>query len=135
MALFACVAMVFCRLRIGENVAILEMFLATAICGLGSELAAFKPLEVLGQHSSNMFMFHTFLYNFYLRDLLFSCGSWALITAVLIVSSLLISVVLEAIKHLLGYDDKANRAVSWAVGLLDAGASAPPEKPTGRHHA
>lgn len=60
-------------------------------------------LAFLGKYSMNIFLIHTFLYYYYFRDWIYSFGHWLLIFAVLLGVSLLLSVLIEQGKRLLGY--------------------------------
>ena len=70
----------------------------SVICYSGSLIK--KGFEILGKHSSNMFMLHTFLYSYFFADFFMSLKKWYIMYVVLVALSLLISVLIELIKKL-----------------------------------
>ena len=61
-------------------------------------------LIFIGKHSMNVFLLHTFIRQYMLRDFVYSFEHFALITLVVLVMSLVISIVLEIIRKYLGYN-------------------------------
>ena len=59
-----------------------------------------KVLDFIGQHSMNIFLFHTFIYLYYFQEPLYSLGNPLFIFTALLASSLIISVIIEKIKIL-----------------------------------
>ena len=57
----------------------------------------------LGKHSMNIFLTHTFIFYYYLKEQLYSCKYPIVILLVLLLSSLLISIAIEAIKKLVRF--------------------------------
>ena len=73
----------------------------------------YKALGFIGKHSMNIFMSHTFLRAFYLRDFIHSFRYPFVIVAVLLVCSLLLSVVIEALKKYTGYNKLVKKAMLY----------------------
>lgn len=63
-----------------------------------------QVLKFLGKHAMNIFLIHTFLQAYYLKDFIYSFKNFALISIVLLLISLAISIALELIKKLIRYD-------------------------------
>lgn len=66
-------------------------------------------LAFVGKHSFNIFLFHTFIYYYYLRDYIYWTTNPFLIFLTLLTICLAISIVLEWLKHMLGI----NRILSY----------------------
>lgn len=62
-----------------------------------------KVLIFLGKHSMNMFLFHTFLRAYFLKDFIYSLKYSVVIVVVLTVISLISSIILEFIKEKIKY--------------------------------
>jgi len=62
------------------------------------------PIAFIGKHSYNMFLFHTFVYNYYGGYLIYSLGSVAFMFPALLVSCLLISFIIEKTMELLRFE-------------------------------
>ncbi len=58
--------------------------------------------EFLGKYSMNMFLVHTLIYHYYFTEFVYSFRNWFLITLVLLVCSLVISILCEKTKTVLG---------------------------------
>lgn len=65
--------------------------------------AVLHSLSFIGRHSFNIFLFHTFVYSYYWRDIVYSFKYPPIILAFLLVSCLLISMGIEALKRVIGY--------------------------------
>lgn len=63
-----------------------------------------KCFEILGKHSANIFMFHTFIYSYYFSNIIYSLRYSLAIYVFLALVCLLISVVLEKIKKVIKYN-------------------------------
>jgi len=63
-----------------------------------------RLLALLGKYSMNIFLVHTFIYYYYFRSFIYSFGHWLLILAVLLGISLAVSVAIEGLKKVTGYD-------------------------------
>lgn len=70
-----------------------------------------RGLGFLGRHSMNVFFIHTFIRGYYLADLTYSLGHFAVITLALLGVSVALSVVIEALKKVLKYDQWVNKLV------------------------
>lgn len=68
-----------------------------------------KILEFLGNHSMTIFLTHTFIRQYYLRDFVYSFKHFMLIFAVLLVLSVALALVLDFIKKLCKYDLLINK--------------------------
>ena len=71
--------------------------------------ALWRGLEFLGRHSMNMFMTHTFLRAYWYHDFIYGFKYAWLDTLVLLVITLLLSVLIEGVKNLSGYNRLVNR--------------------------
>lgn len=58
----------------------------------------------LGRHSMNIFLFHTFIYYIWFKDLIYSSRNPLLIYFSLIIPCILISIIIERVKRLLFFD-------------------------------
>lgn len=63
-----------------------------------------KPLEFLGSHSMNIFLFHTFIFSHWLKNFIYSPKNPLLIFLLLLGVSLIISVAIEWLKKLIKID-------------------------------
>lgn len=63
-----------------------------------------NALAFLGTHSMNIFLFHTFIYYMWFRDIIYVTRNPLVIFLELLSACLLISVILESIKKLIGFD-------------------------------
>lgn len=61
-----------------------------------------KPLAFLGKHSMNIFLFHTFIYGYFLKDFIYSLRYPPLVFLFLLILCLLISILIEKLKELTG---------------------------------
>lgn len=68
-------------------------------------------LRFFGKHSMNIFLSHTFLRAYYLKDFIYGLKYPALIFAVLTVLSLLLSIIIDLIKKYSGYDKLCGRII------------------------
>ena len=66
-------------------------------------------LEFLGKHSMNIYLVHTFIRNIYLKDVAYSFGHFLWTAVFCLMSSLLISIILEGLKRLIRY----NAGIEW----------------------
>jgi peptidoglycan/LPS O-acetylase OafA/YrhL len=62
-------------------------------------------LELLGKHSFNIFLFHTFIYSIYFPNLIYWSKNPVLIYLTLLSACLIISVILDNIKRLIGLNN------------------------------
>ncbi len=61
-------------------------------------------LKLLGKHSMNIFLIHTFIRAIYLSDFIYSFYHFILITGVLLLVSLGSSILIEKIKEIIKYN-------------------------------
>lgn len=83
------------------------ILLSYAVFGKNKDIAQSEKRNIfayLGIHSGNIFMFHTFIYMYYLHDLIYSCKYPILIFLVTVVICLVISILLEQLKKLIRYN-------------------------------
>ena len=73
-----------------------------------------KALDLLGKHSANIFMIHTFYRHIYTRNFVYSRGHFLLIIITLLLMSLFTSFVLEGLKKLIRYE----RFTQWMENLF-----------------
>lgn len=83
--------------------------IAILICylvySLGDKLYLIKKtLHILGKHSANGFMIHTFLYYIYFKDLYYGLKYFIIIWIALAITSLLASAIIEKAKTVLHYN-------------------------------
>lgn len=68
-----------------------------------------KILIFLGKHSMNVFLIHTFFRHYYLKDFIYGLEKFWLMPLMLLVLSLPISIVIELLKKLTGFDKLVNK--------------------------
>lgn len=73
----------------------------------------YKALGYIGKHSMNIFMSHTFLRAFYLRNFIHSFKYPFVIVAVLLLLSLFLSVIIEALKKCSGYNNLIKKCMLY----------------------
>ena len=73
-----------------------------------------EVLIFLGRHSMNIFLTHIFLRSFYAVKFIYSLGNCFLTVGMLLLLSLLLSLVIEGVKQLIGFD----RFYAWLTGPL-----------------
>jgi len=71
-----------------------------------------KIMQILGKHSFNIFLFHTFIYYYWFRNLLYSLNNPILIFLTLLVVTLVISVGMELVKNYIGYYKLQTRIIN-----------------------
>lgn len=71
----------------------------------------------LGKHSMNIFLLHTFIRQYLLREFVYSFRHFALVTLVVLVLSLAVSIVIELLKKLLRF----NKLVEFVDKKISAG--------------
>lgn len=67
----------------------------------------------LGKHSMNIFMVHTFIRYYYFKDFIYSFKNHALIVLVLLGISLLLLIIINTVKRVIGYNHMTERALKW----------------------
>lgn len=105
--LLVCIA--FLRYTVFRMNAELDGFFAVAIILTSYLLISKIPilnkiLEELGKYSAQIFMFHTFIYSYYFRNLIYSCKYSLLIFIVMTIVCYIIARLLEWLKHIVRYD-------------------------------
>ena len=73
----------------------------------------YKALGYIGKHSMNIFMSHTFLRAFYLKDFIHMFRYPFLIVTVLLLSSLLLSIIIELLKKYTGYNKLVKKGMTY----------------------
>ncbi len=92
----------FDSIRADTFFGILLILLTTEIALLSPHLR--KALEFIGIHSFNIFLFHTFIYYYYFPDFIYSFKYPVLIFAVLLGICLIISMGIEKLKEVIGFN-------------------------------
>lgn len=81
---------------------VIALFLVRVICILVDAAGwNLKILVFIGKNSMNIFLVHTLIFEYYFTDAVYFPGHWILITAVLVGSSLVVSLAVESIKDIL----------------------------------
>jgi len=57
-------------------------------------------LQFLGKHSMNIFLFHSFIFEYYMKDIIYYTGNPLIIFAELLAICLVISMLIEKLKHI-----------------------------------
>jgi len=83
---------------------ILSILIVAVFKNLTLNKATSASLKCLGKHSFNIFLFHTFIYYYYLPELIFWSRNPVVIFLTLLVTTLLISCTIEWGKKKLGYN-------------------------------
>ena len=73
----------------------------------------YKILCYIGKHSTNIFLSHTFLRAFYLKDFIHLFRYPFLIVAALLLSSLLLSIIIELMKKYTGYNKLVKKGMQY----------------------
>ncbi|RDU22126.1 acyltransferase family protein [Anaerosacchariphilus polymeriproducens] len=76
-------------------------------------------LKFIGKHSMNIFLVHTFIRAYYLKDFTYSFQHFILIIAVLLLISIAISIVIEYFKKILRYQKMIDRIKKFCIGKLE----------------
>ena len=84
------------------------------------DLPIFKQIfSLLGKYSMDIFLIHTFLRSYYLKDFIYSHGNFIKIALVLLLLTLAISIILELFKKLIRYDNIINRLQNFIDNKID----------------
>ncbi len=62
-----------------------------------------KVMGFIGEYSMNMFLIHTLIFSYYFPQYVYRPKNWLAVLFVLLVTSLILSIVIEKLKELLGY--------------------------------
>ena len=104
------------RLFVGDQLlydAFLVLVGVTCYVNFGSgDSKIHKVLAFLGEHSMNIFLFHTFIFHFWFQEQLYSLRNPIAIYVALLGACLLISLALQLIKRLVHYDSLLNKIAS-----------------------
>lgn len=76
-------------------------------------------LRVIGIHSANLFLMHTFIVSYYTKDFIYSFKYGLLILIVVILSTLSISKLIELLKKILHYDFQVNKAIQQTNSIIE----------------
>lgn len=94
-----------------------------------------KVLGFLGMHLFNIFLFHTFIYDYYWKEYIYFANNPILIFLALLLSSLVISMAIEQIKRRIYFTELMEKVSAWRVPadveiafLQDAPADARPSR-------
>lgn len=102
----------YCRYTMCFHDAIIPVFYVFYIFAVVSKIPVIdKVLVFLGKHSMNIFLSHTFLRAYFLKDFLYSLKYPVVIVTVLTVLSLLLSIVIDLLKKYTGYDKLVNKLI------------------------
>lgn len=77
-------------------------------------------LEFIGKHSMNMFMTHTFVYSYYFKEFTYSFKNWFLILVVLLITTFVLSLIIEWIKKTIRYDRLESICIEKTVGFINS---------------
>lgn len=98
--------------------AVFAATLGALVCLVISNIPVVRaPLEMLGKHSMNIFMTHTFIYYYWFREHIYSFQYPLLILLMLVVESLVVSVALEYLKKLIHFE----KFSKWMCNVLFEG--------------
>ena len=92
----------YVRQRIGTYYWLFDGVAAFAVCMVAHCLDGLRGvnfLSVLGKHSMNIFLCHTFIYSYFFMDLIYGLPWFGLMIIVLVVTSLICSVLIELLKE------------------------------------
>lgn len=76
-------------------------------------------LKVIGIHSGNLFLIHTFIVSYYTKDFTYSFKYSFLILIVAIISTLCISKLIELLKKLLHYDSQIYKTIQQINSIIE----------------
>lgn len=63
-----------------------------------------KPMSFIGKHSMNIFLIHSFINYYYFTHYIYSFKHWGLILLALLISSLIVSIIVEWLKRITRYN-------------------------------
>lgn len=102
----------YCKYNMCFHDAIIPVFYVFYIFAVVSKIPVIdKVLAFLGKHSMNIFLSHTFLRAYFLKDFLYSLKYPVVIVTVLTVLSLVLSIVIDLLKKYTGYDKLVNKLI------------------------
>ncbi len=71
-----------------------------------------QMLQFIGKHATTIFMTHTFIRAYYFQDFIYSFRNWALITLMLLITSLAYAFVYDSAIKLIGYNKLCDSLIS-----------------------
>ena len=80
--------------------------------------AKLKLLTLLGEHSFNIFLFHTFIYYFYFHKIVYVSSNPIVIFSITISLCLLLSILIEYLKNKLGFYILQQKTYNWSIDKL-----------------
>lgn len=98
-----------------------DAYSSLLVCALARDLGRLRIsslLEMLGVYSMNMFLTHTFLFEYYFDDFYYSMHWFVLTSVALIASSLMLSCCIELVKQKLRFSQLTKRAGNSICGAL-----------------
>lgn len=87
----------------------IDAIIPIVCCEFCMELSELCPISekimgFVGNHSMNMFLIHTLIFEYYFTEFIYGFKNWVLVLLVLFVTSLLASMIIEAVKKVIRYD-------------------------------
>lgn len=76
-------------------------------------------LKCLGKYSMDIFLIHEFIRTYYLTDWIYSLGNFLKIITALLISSLIISILVELLKKMIKYDKLINKLKVLTYDIID----------------
>lgn len=76
------------------------------LCSLGERIMAF-----IGSYSMNMFLIHTLIFLYYFPKFVYWSKNWTVVLMVLTVTSLILSILIEKIKQVIGYKKLIDKVI------------------------
>lgn len=99
---------------------VFEAIAAAVICW-GAQLLSQNPnklLFVFGKHSMNIFLLHTFIYKYFFKEAVAFGEHFVLVLLLLAVYSLVVSVAIERLKAVIGYNELFSRISSCVASTV-----------------
>ena len=114
------VCLYYLRNTFGEWLELWDMIIASAITYFCFEFISSTSfvshvLKIIGKHSMNMFLTHTFIFLIYLKSFTYSFHNFLLIIIVLIVDTLLLSILIEKIKTWTHFNMLKNKIIKYIL--------------------
>ena len=76
-------------------------------------------MRFIGKYSMNIFLIHTFIYYYWFSDFIYAFRYDWCIVAALLVTSLVVSYVIEGFKRLLKYNKLIDKCMSKLVNIIN----------------
>lgn len=92
----------------------MDTFFTIGVCCLCTELHELpiginRILEYCGKHSMNIFLVHTLIFEYYFTEFIYGFKHWILVVLALLISSLLVSIVVEKLKQIVKFNKLVNK--------------------------